>query len=209
MSQPPQGAGRRILVVEDEDQSAPAARRTLERLGCPSRPPRPIGRAADAPGPGRRFALVISDMMMPHTTGAEFAREVATWMPELPFSSSPATPEDVAAQAGAIAAVSLLAEALHLGGARGRRARRARSSGPTCTRSPRTRVATSVRVQWLCACRAHRGASGRRGLRLRRPMPPAWSSHSHIPDGKDVRSCGLQQQRSAVAALLDASQSSR
>ena len=46
---------------------------------------------------------MISDMMMPHTTGAEFAREVATWMPELPFIFISGYTEDVAAQAGAVA----------------------------------------------------------------------------------------------------------
>ena len=49
---------------------------------------------------GDEFALVISDMVMPHTTGAEFAREVAEWKPELPFIFMSGYTEDVVAQSG-------------------------------------------------------------------------------------------------------------
>jgi CheY-like chemotaxis protein len=60
--------------------------RTLERLGY-------VVETAEGPSValptlrsrGDEFALVISDMMMPRMTGAEFAQEVATWKPELPF----------------------------------------------------------------------------------------------------------------------------
>jgi DNA-binding NtrC family response regulator len=50
---------------------------------------------------GDEFALVISDMMRPHTTGAEFAREVAEWKPELPFIFMSGYTEDVVTQPGA------------------------------------------------------------------------------------------------------------
>ena len=109
LSQPPQGAGRRILVVEDEAVVRTLLARTLERLGY-------VVETAENPSValpmlrarGDEFALVISDMMMPHTTGAQFAREVATWMPELPFIFISGYTEDVAAQAGAVASGSFL-----------------------------------------------------------------------------------------------------
>ena len=41
-------------------------------------------------------------MMMPHTTGAEFAREVAMWKPELPFVFISGYTEDVSAQSGSV-----------------------------------------------------------------------------------------------------------
>jgi FixJ family two-component response regulator len=44
---------------------------------------------------------VISDMVMPHTTGAEFARQVADWKPELPFVFMSGYTEDVVPQASA------------------------------------------------------------------------------------------------------------
>ena len=50
---------------------------------------------------GDEFALVISDMVMPNTTGAEFARQVAGWKPELPFIFMSGYTEDVVAQSGA------------------------------------------------------------------------------------------------------------
>ena len=50
---------------------------------------------------GDEFALVISDMVMPHTTGAEFARQVADWKPELPFVFMSGYTEDVVPQASA------------------------------------------------------------------------------------------------------------
>ena len=109
LSQPPEGAGRRILVVEDEDVVRTLLARTLERLGY-------VVETAENPSialptlraRGDEFALVISDMMMPHSTGAEFAREVATWMPELPFVFISGYTEDAAARSGAIAAGSFL-----------------------------------------------------------------------------------------------------
>ena len=109
LSQPPEGAGRRILVVEDEAVVRTLLARTLERIGY-------VVETAEDPSValpllrarGDEFALVISDMMMPHTTGAEFAREVATWMPELPFIFISGYTEDVAAQAGAVASGSFL-----------------------------------------------------------------------------------------------------
>ena len=109
-SKPPVGSGRRILVVEDEDVVRTLLARTLERLGY-------LVETAEDPSValptlrsrGDEFALVISDMMMPRMTGAEFAQEVATWKPELPFVFiSGYTRDDVNAQSGDIATVTIL-----------------------------------------------------------------------------------------------------
>ena len=102
LSQAPKGAGRRVLVVEDEEVVRTLLARTLERLGY-------TVETAEDPSVaipmlrerGDEFALVISDMVMPHTTGAEFAREVAHWMPELPFIFMSGYTEDVVPQSGA------------------------------------------------------------------------------------------------------------
>jgi len=99
-----QGAGRRILVVEDEDVVRSLLARMLERLGYA------VESAADPSFAlptlrerGDEFALVISDMVMPHMTGDEFARQVAEWKPELPFVFMSGYTEDVVAQRGAAA----------------------------------------------------------------------------------------------------------
>ena len=102
LSQAPEGAGRRILVVEDEEVVRTLLARTLERLGY-------VVETAEEPAValpklrerGDEFALVISDMVMPNTTGAEFARQVAEWKPELPFIFMSGYTEDVVAQSGA------------------------------------------------------------------------------------------------------------
>ena len=155
LSQPPQGAGRRILVVEDEAIVRTLLARTLERLGY-------VVETAEDPSValpllrarGDEFALVISDMMMPHTTGAEFAREVATWMPELPFIFISGYTEDVAAQAGAVASGSFLqkpftsaalAAAVHDA-----------PEPATCTRSPRNPHAVAALVSYAEAVQARR-----------------------------------------------------
>ncbi|HEY8646298.1 MAG TPA: PAS domain S-box protein [Gaiellaceae bacterium] len=86
LRQAPQGAGRRILVVEDEAIVRTLLAQTLTQLGYA------VETAEDATFAlpklherGNEFALVISDMMMPHMTGAELARKVAESNPELPF----------------------------------------------------------------------------------------------------------------------------
>ena len=102
LSLAPEGAGRRILVVEDEEVVRTLLARTLERLGY-------VVETAEEPSAGLpilrergdEFALVISDMVMPNSTGAEFAREVAEWKPELPFIFMSGYTEDVVAQSGA------------------------------------------------------------------------------------------------------------
>jgi DNA-binding NtrC family response regulator len=57
---------------------------------------------------GDEFALVISDMTMPHTTGAQFAREVGVRNPRLPFIFISGYSEDTAAQSGSFATGSFL-----------------------------------------------------------------------------------------------------
>ena len=109
LSQTPQGAGRLILVVEDEEVVRTLLARTLERLGY-------MVETAEDPSfalptlraRGDEFALVLSDMVMPHKTGAEFAREVARWLPELPFIFMSGYTEDESARSGAVAAGSFL-----------------------------------------------------------------------------------------------------
>jgi two-component system cell cycle sensor histidine kinase/response regulator CckA len=109
LSRAPQGAGRRILVVEDEDIVRTLLARTLERLGYT------VETAADPSFAlptlrerGDEFALVISDMRMPHMTGTEFACEVAEWAPELPFVFISGYVEEADEQPGAVARGSFL-----------------------------------------------------------------------------------------------------
>jgi two-component system, cell cycle sensor histidine kinase and response regulator CckA len=102
LSPAPQGAGRRILVVEDEEVVRTLLARTLDRLGY-------AVETAEDPSialpmlreRGDEFALVISDMVMPHSSGAEFARRVAEWKPELPFIFMSGYTEDVVPEANA------------------------------------------------------------------------------------------------------------
>jgi len=85
-SDAPPGAGRRILVVEDEAVVRRLLAHTLAQLGyaveTAEDPSFALPKLRER---GDEFALVISDMMMPHMTGAELARKAAEWQPELPF----------------------------------------------------------------------------------------------------------------------------
>jgi len=85
-SDAPPGAGRRILVVEDEAVVRRLLAHTLAQLGyaveTAEDPSFALPKLRER---GDEFALVISDMMMPHMTGAGLARKVAEWQPELPF----------------------------------------------------------------------------------------------------------------------------
>ena len=102
-----QGTGQRILVVEDEEVVRTLLARTLARFGY-------VVESAENPLVAlpmlrdRAFALVISDMVMPHTTGAEFARRVAEWRPDLPFIFMSGYTEDVVARSGAVTTGSFL-----------------------------------------------------------------------------------------------------
>jgi len=109
LSQAAEGAGRRILVVDDEDVVRNLLARTLGQLGYA------VETAADPSialplirERGDEFALVISDMTMPHTTGAQFAREVGVRNPRLPFIFISGYSEDTAAQSGSFATGSFL-----------------------------------------------------------------------------------------------------
>ena len=204
LSQPPQGAGRRILVVEDEAVVRTLLARTLERLGYAVETAEdpsvalPMLRAR-----GDEFALVISDMMMPHTTGAEFAREVATWMPELPFIFISGYTEDVGRAGRRRRHRVVPAEALHFSGARGRGARRSCSGG---------RHARDLRVL-LVRCSA--ASAGERRVQRAdhesaipdRRCHPLGRAAAHITDGEDVRPRALQEQR-LPSLPFDAGQSS-
>jgi CheY-like chemotaxis protein len=99
LSQAPQGADHRILVVEDEEIVRTLLTQTLEQLGytveTASDPSFALPMLRER---GDEFTLVISDMIMPHMIGTEFGRKVAESNPELPFVFISGYTEDRGAQ---------------------------------------------------------------------------------------------------------------
>ena len=99
LSQAPQGADHRILVVEDEEIVRTLLAQTLEQLGytveTASDPSFALPMLRER---GDEFTLVISDIIMPHMIGTEFGCKVAESNPELPFVFISGYTEDRGAQ---------------------------------------------------------------------------------------------------------------
>jgi DNA-binding NtrC family response regulator len=81
-SEPPRGQGLRILYLDDEEPLVFLVTRMLRSLGYR---PEGFSKAADALAafqlnPGE-FALVLTDLSMPGTTGLEFAKQVLAVSP--------------------------------------------------------------------------------------------------------------------------------
>jgi two-component system cell cycle sensor histidine kinase/response regulator CckA len=81
----PQGSGAGILYLDDEEPQVFLVTRLLKRLGYE---PSGFTRAAEAltafKSAPHRFALVLTDLSMPGTSGIDFAREVLAAAPRTP-----------------------------------------------------------------------------------------------------------------------------
>jgi two-component system CheB/CheR fusion protein len=71
----PSRGGRRILLVEDHEQTAKALRRLLTNLGYDVQWRASVSDALDAAGRGA-FDLVLSDIGLPDGSGLELMREL-------------------------------------------------------------------------------------------------------------------------------------
>jgi CheY-like chemotaxis protein len=75
-----------VLCIDDEAPVLKLTRRVLERAGhlvvTMTSPVDALGRLETAPG---EFDLVITDQTMPRLTGAELAKKVRQFAPDLPF----------------------------------------------------------------------------------------------------------------------------
>jgi PAS domain S-box-containing protein len=82
---PRQGRGEHLLIVDDEPVLARLAVRILDRLGYRvTAHSDPVEALTDFLSRPDEFALVISDLTMPHMTGIELARRIRQRRPTLP-----------------------------------------------------------------------------------------------------------------------------
>ncbi|MGE3614524.1 MAG: response regulator [Gemmatimonadales bacterium] len=103
--QSPQGGSEHLLLVEDEPSLRAAASRVLGEHGYR------IDEAADATealrlidAEGKRFDLVVSDVMMPGVGGGELARRLRDRQPPVPVLLTTGFPQQLAIEAGAVPA---------------------------------------------------------------------------------------------------------
>ena len=81
----PQGQGRRVLYLDDEEPLVQVTTRLLQRLGYQVAGFQPGGgRTGDVPGGPKHFDLAIADFNMPGQNGLQVAAELLAHRPELP-----------------------------------------------------------------------------------------------------------------------------
>jgi PAS domain S-box-containing protein len=89
----PQGAGQRILFVDDEEPIALLSGKMLLKLGYAVVTMTDVARALElVRAKPSRFDLVVTDMTMPTMSGLEFARHLAKIRPDLPVILSTGYP---------------------------------------------------------------------------------------------------------------------
>jgi PAS domain S-box-containing protein len=82
----PQGQGKRVLFVDDEDALAQLGKKTLEQLGYQVEALTSVAEAIElVRADPQRFDLVITDQTMPGMTGADFAGQLHKIRPDLPI----------------------------------------------------------------------------------------------------------------------------
>ncbi len=88
-TKPPSGAGRRVLVVDDEEAIRQVTARTLERHGfvVETAPDGMVGLEIFRRQPGG-FSAVLTDLMMPNMNGYQFAAEIRRIDPRVPILAS-------------------------------------------------------------------------------------------------------------------------
>ncbi len=80
------GAGKRILLVDDEEMLAKMGQTTLEQLGYKVQAlTSPAAALALVQADPRQFDLVITDQTMPEMTGMDLARQLQQIRPDLPI----------------------------------------------------------------------------------------------------------------------------
>jgi len=79
------GGGGKILLVEDEDTVRAVAERALTRAGFDVATARDGEEGLELVKLGRRYDLVVSDVVMPVMDGPAMAREIRKLAPNLPF----------------------------------------------------------------------------------------------------------------------------
>jgi two-component system cell cycle sensor histidine kinase/response regulator CckA len=77
--------GGKVLLVEDEDTVRAVAERALTRAGFEVATARDGEEGLELVKLGRRYDLVVSDVVMPVMDGPAMAREIRKLRPELPF----------------------------------------------------------------------------------------------------------------------------